>query len=432
MTIPDPTENSDEVVHETDAQAAAEQAAVEQTEAAVATILNELQGVNCVNKLNDGTTLDDVIQIIMQEVILPDEEIMGYDRVADFVSRFTPFASVGDEDGIVKTPEHIAQLVCDLVELSPHSKVLDITCGTGTFLVAAYQAMMNSATTPEQVQDIPNRIFGIDKNIEMWGIARNQLSILGTSSENIVHSDCWDETVVEQVRRFGPDTVIFNPPHGITPTQNKRVFQFLKQACDLCNPNGIVIGLLPVPSLIHKRSGRGAGHIVPDRRLLLQSHTLVATMQLPEHIFKLMPSSADVTNSMPPALVVMKAHRPHRYETDKVWMGMWMKDGKRFKDQFGLVTDERLESAGFTWEAIRERWSFSFRSRDTVPLQAIPWDGREPAFGASHSRLIRLEDDDWIAAAEIPAPEKVDVEFIERVERTWVSYLLHLRIMRKK
>lgn len=400
----------------------------------VDTLMNTLSGQGTFYELREGNTLDDIVGIIAAQITGHDnpEEVGGYSRTADFVQQFTLFASAGEQNGKVRTPDHIANLVCDLAEIGPNSRVLDITCGSGTFLAAARNAMLSTAT-PEQEEEIPNRIFGIDEDLTMWGIARNQMTSLGVPSNNIVHGSCFDEDIVARVEHFSPNIVMFNPPHTITAgTQPRRPFEFLNHACNLCEDGGLVFALLSVPLLVHKKAGSGAGHIVPDRRTLLENHTLIATMQLPDHIFQVMPSADDVQGSMQPALVVMRANRPHDLEQDRVWMAMWKQDGKMFQRTKGLVENQHYERKQQGWDNIRSRWVQSYRYMDEIPLERIPWPGKEPPFGASHLRKIQIEGDDWIAASKIPSPSNEnDSSFFENIETIWADYILHMRTMRK-
>ena len=224
----------------------------------VDTLMNTLSGQGAFYELREGNTLDDIVRIIAEQITGHEntEEVGDYTRTADFVQQFTLFASSGESNGIIRTPDHIANLVCDLAEIGPNSRVLDITCGSGTFLAAARNAMLSTAT-PEQEEEIPNRIFGIDNDLRMWGIARNQMTSLGVPSNNILRGNCFDENIVARVRQFSPNIVMFNPPHTITPgTQPYRAFEFLNHACNLCEEGGLVFALLSVPLLVYKKQAR--------------------------------------------------------------------------------------------------------------------------------------------------------------------------------
>lgn len=47
--------------------------------------------------------------------------------------------------GIVFTPRHITKFCAELIDAKSTDKVVDLACGTGGFLVAAFDRMMSGA-----------------------------------------------------------------------------------------------------------------------------------------------------------------------------------------------------------------------------------------------------------------------------------------------
>ena len=87
---------------------------------------------------------------------------------------------------------------------------------------------------------------------------------------------------------------------------------------------------------------------------------------------------------------------------------------------------------GFTWESIRAQWRQSYLNRRIIPLNDTPKKGKEPPYGASHQRKIRIENDDWIAVAEIPPPKNQMENILDEVSQIWADYVGYLRTMRRK
>jgi len=84
------------------------------------------------------------------------------DIIGEFYHEFLRYTgSDGKGLGIVLTPSHIAELFCDLVKLEPTNKVLDICCGTGTFLVVALSRM-------EKKGDIKKSLYGIESDEDIY------------------------------------------------------------------------------------------------------------------------------------------------------------------------------------------------------------------------------------------------------------------------
>ena len=122
----------------------------------------------------------------------------------------------------------------------------------------------------------------------------------------------------------------------------------------------------------------------------------------------------------------------HDPDVHEVWMGMWLKDGKKHKDKTGLIPDPVALKEGHTWEIIRSQWVQSYINTRTIPLQYIPSKGNLPPFGASHQRKIAIQSDDWIASSKIPHPINADGNFLDMVGDVWSEYIGYLRTMRKK
>ena len=80
----------------------------------------------------------------------------------DFIGRFYgEFMSYSGGDGqtlgIILTPRHICDLMCELVDVQPNDTVLDPTCGTAGFLISAMHRMLMMADTDAQKKNIKKK-----------------------------------------------------------------------------------------------------------------------------------------------------------------------------------------------------------------------------------------------------------------------------------
>lgn len=95
----------------------------------------------------------------------------------DFIGRFySEFMSYSGGDGqtlgIILTPRHITDLMCDLVDVKPTDTVLDPTCGTGGFLISAMHRMVHAANGENQVRNIKKKqLHGIELQSNMFATA---------------------------------------------------------------------------------------------------------------------------------------------------------------------------------------------------------------------------------------------------------------------
>lgn len=351
---------------------------------------------------------------------------------SEFIDGFLAFGSEYSSKGMVKTPKHIAELMCDLAELTKESKVLDITCGTGTFLSAAFQNIKGKIP-PSDLESIQGNFAGFDTNEYMAGIAQNVAKLQGFDFQNIRKTDCFSNEAKQFIDEFEPNVIFLNPPHKPIADQPHLALKFLKQACDMCSPDGKVIALMPIANDTLVFSGKNGQSIL--RTELLTEHTLKATMEMDPDIFNLLPKR-ETSNSS--AIVVMEPKRRHR-DTDEVWMAMWKRDGRRHKDKTGRIIDQRLvrrEKRQELWQDMRQQWTTAYRNNSDIKLTEIPVPGREPLFGASHKRTLWKDAEgnwngDWIASSAIPSPEiKSNTKrFERRLEDSWAEYLRYSEYM---
>ena len=353
---------------------------------------------------------------------------------SEFIDGFLAFGSEYSSKGMVKTPKHIAELMCDLAELTKESKVLDITCGTGTFLSAAFQNIKGKIP-PSELESIQGNFAGFDTNEYMAGIAQNVAKLQGFDFQNIRKADCFSNEAKQFIDEFKPNVIFLNPPHKKTPDQPHLALKFLKQACDMCSSGGRVIALMPIANDTLVSSTSVAQRTL--RTELLTKHRLLATMEMDPGIFNLLPTGGTSNSS---AIVVMKPHTKHE-DTDEVWMAMWKRDGRRHKDKTGRIIDQRLVrryKREELWQYMRQQWTAAYRNNSEIELTEIPKQGREPLFGASHKRtLLKNEkgywNGDWIAISRIPLTqtETSKKQFEQRLEESWEEYLRYSMFMKK-
>lgn len=369
--------------------------------------------------------LETLCSRLIEDIVLkPQPEEANISMESEFIDGYLAFESSFAKTGIVKTPKHIAELMCDLAPLTENSKVLDITCGTGTFLSAAFQNIKGKIP-PANVDNIKGNFAGFDTNAYMAGIAKNVTHLHGINHQNIRKTDCFSAEATAFAEEFQPDIMFLNPPHKTTEDQTHTALEFLKKACDMCREGGRVIALMPIANntLVYTDQAK------TPRKELLDHHRLLATMEMDPEIFKVVKTKG---TSNPSAIVVMESHTPHQ-PTDEVWMAMWKRDGRRHKDKTGRIMDSRLirrENRNDLWQDMRQQWTTAYRNQATIKLTEVPVKGREPLFGASHKRPLWWDDEenwngDWIASAAIPPPESKGStkQFKQHLEDSWVEFL---------
>lgn len=113
----------------------------------------------------------------------------------DFIGRFYgEFMSYSGGDGqtlgIVLTPSHICDLMCDLVDVKADDVVLDPTCGTAGFLISAMHRMLSLADTDAQKRNIKKRqLHGFELQSNMFAVAAANMILRKDGNSNL---ECCD------------------------------------------------------------------------------------------------------------------------------------------------------------------------------------------------------------------------------------------------
>ena len=113
----------------------------------------------------------------------------------DFIGRFYgEFMSYSGGDGqtlgIILTPRHITDLMCDLVDVNPDDVVLDPTCGTAGFLISAMHRMLAMASTDQQRRNIKKKqLHGFELQSNMFAVACANMILRRDGNSNL---ECCD------------------------------------------------------------------------------------------------------------------------------------------------------------------------------------------------------------------------------------------------
>ena len=106
------------------------------------------------NKLDDARLISLSTKLVENIVHQQQPEHSKISLEAEFIEDFLNFkmssSSTYVSKGQIKTPKHIYDLMSELAQLKETDRILDITCGTGTMLQAAFQNL-KSRIDPELV-----------------------------------------------------------------------------------------------------------------------------------------------------------------------------------------------------------------------------------------------------------------------------------------
>lgn len=117
----------------------------------------------------------------------------GEDLLNLFFTTFNKYVGKADKNQAY-TPTHITDFMCDISGISSNSRVLDPTCGSGSFLVQAMSKMVKLANNDEEkIKSIKsNQLFGIEREQKAFGLATTNMLIHEDGKTNIVNDSCFN------------------------------------------------------------------------------------------------------------------------------------------------------------------------------------------------------------------------------------------------
>ena len=255
-------------------------------------------------------------------------------------------ASAG-KNGQFRTPRHIIKLITELVEPKLGNRIADPACGTGGFLLGAYQYMVTqldknkkniepdedgfirnsvSGLLTKQVSDIlSDSLYGYDIDVTMVRLGLMNLMMHGVDTPHIDYKDTLSKGFTEANQY---QIIMANPPFtgsidkgdindtlklGTTKTELlfvENIYNLLKMGgtAGVIVPQGVLFG-----------SGKA---FVAARKILVEKCELKAVIAMPSGVFK---PYAGVSTAI---LIFTKGG-----ETDNVWFYDMQSDGYSLDDK---------------------------------------------------------------------------------------------------
>lgn len=267
-----------------------------------------------------------------------------FDVVGQFYGEFLKYTG-GDKKalGIVLTPRHITDLFSHLANVNPKSKVLDICAGTGGFLISSMHNMLKKAVSKKEKEDIKaHGLIGVEQQPNMYALGASNMILRGDGKANLHQGSCFDEGIVEAIKKHECDVGMLNPPFA-QGDEDLHELVFIKQMLDCLKKGGIGVAIVPMSCAITPH---------PMREEILKHHTLDAVMSMPDDLF--------YPVGVVTCIMVFKAKIPHDETNLKTWFGYWKNDGFVKTKMFGRIDHHS------NWEEIKKKWIDSYRNKDDI------------------------------------------------------------------
>ncbi|MUH60395.1 restriction endonuclease [Bifidobacterium pseudolongum subsp. globosum] len=248
----------------------------------------------------------------------------------DFIGRFYgEFMRYSGGDGqtlgIILTPRHICELMCELTDVKMDDKVLDPTCGTGGFLISAMHRMLTMADTDTQRRHIKKeQLYGIELQNNMFAVAATNMILRGDGNSNLECCDFLKKNPA-QVQLKGATVGLMNPPYSqgskADPTQYE--LSFVEHLLDSLTVGARAAVIVPQSSMTGKSKAEQVFKVS-----IMKHHTLEGVITCNTDTFY-----GVGTN---PVIAVFTAHEPHDPEHVAKFID-FRDDGYEVRAHVGLV-----------------------------------------------------------------------------------------------
>ena len=309
------------------------------------------------------------------------------DALGVFYHEFIKYSG-GDGSGlgIVLTPQHLTEFMCDLANVNKNSRVVDICCGSGSFLITAMSKMFKDANPRETENIRQNQLYGIEFDDGLYTLAIANMIIRRDGKSNIYKGDCFNPTIESEIKAKNINIGLINPPYSQT---DKCELEFVEQLLEMLLVNGTGVVVVPVSCAIGTK-------FKDVRERLFKKHTLKAVFSMPDDIFY--PTGTN------PCVMVWEAHKPHD-STRETFFGYCKNDGFIKRKKLG-----RIDYYG-TWKEIEGKWLKLYRNRDIA-------DGLSAMQCVTHT-------DEWLCEAYMKTDyNKLTQADFQKTVRDYLAYLV--------
>lgn len=254
----------------------------------------------------------------------------GQDLLGKFYEVFLKYGNGAKDIGIVLTPRHITKFGCEVIGVCEDDIVYDPACGTGGFLVAAYDKVKNDG--PNDLNHFKkHKIFGVEQQANVATLAIVNMIFRGDGKNNIINNDCFAlnlnrklrngdlsaEYINEQPDRPPVTKVLMNPPFALKKDDEKE-FKFIEHALKQMSRNGLLFAVLPISVMY------ASGNYFDWRKKMLEQNTLVSVASFTNELFY--PQA-----SVEPITIIIRKGVPHPVNSKVAWIRMTNDGFKKHK-----------------------------------------------------------------------------------------------------
>ncbi|MBK6959871.1 MAG: N-6 DNA methylase [Gammaproteobacteria bacterium] len=174
-------------------------------------IANVFKGVQ--NRMVSGYLLRDIINKINGIHFSSSEEIHTLSHL--YESMLREMRDAAGDSGEFYTPRPVVRFMVQVSDPRLGETVLDPACGTGGFLVEAYDHLAQQVTNPDQRRTLQrDTLFGQEAKPLPYMLAQMNLLLHGLEAPQIAYGNTLDRRVNEIGHSERVDVILTNPPFG--------------------------------------------------------------------------------------------------------------------------------------------------------------------------------------------------------------------------
>ena len=322
----------------------------------------------------DGETFCLILDFVKSRIypFINDKNTVGQDLLNLFFVTFNKYVGKSDKNQAF-TPDHITDFMTRICSVNKDSVVLDMACGSGSFLVRAMtQALADCSTKAEEDKVKKFHIYGVEYDELVYGLATTNMLIHSDGNSNIFQGSCFDVVpgLIDEEVKF--DVVLMNPPYNAVakqveesyskkwgkskqdPSKGLYFVKFILEKMNDNNMHGKLAVLLPMACAI------GSKALIKNmKKAILEKNSLDAVFSLPDDMFY--PGASACACCM-----VFDIGVPHKSFNRETFFAYCKDDG--FKKRKNLGRIEQIDENGNSlWVEIEKKWIDAYRNRDVIP-----------------------------------------------------------------
>lgn len=351
--------------------------------------------------INNSALLDEAVKAIDEIYVeIKTQQDAGQqfqDTQGDLYEYLISEISSAGKNGQFRTPRHLIQFMCEILDPDWTDKICDPACGTGGFLVGAYQHILTKYSSIDEITEDENGLkrfkkyggdtisrnevwetlhektfFGYDVDQTMVRIGLMNLMLHGIKIPQIENTDTLSKAYDQKYADGEYSIIMANPPFTgridkggmsdrlkIDGTQSELLF--LVRISRMLRSGGKAAVIIPEGVLFG-----GSKNQMATREILLKDNQLEAVISLPSGAFK------PYTGVKTAILIFTKVEEDSpTWHTEKVWFYELINDGYSLDDNRRKLAENPLPIAVNAYQNRATNTPIERKNHFFVPIDEI-------------------------------------------------------------